>query len=282
MCRGSEVLREVAWVIFDEVHYMQDRERGVVWEETIIFLPPETKMVGACFSSIPAALSHAIHVFLSFGSWYRFHQAPCPFSWWTWPLTAVVKYRHTIRTHPRSFTYVTSKAILVATSLTLCSSIHMNLLRLSSCKDRKHVLRSNLGSGICTPDAGFHAAFLFCNVISCLSACEFCMRSRDKGQSAGVRAPGRACSAYSPGKRRVLPVVPGVPVSDSVKCGGVCRVGGGSAQAPLPCGLHRLPAHTPAALCLRPRRQGPLPGAVPVPRLVRKFSMSRHLSQMHS
>lgn len=50
MCRGSEVLREVAWVIFDEVHYMQDRERGVVWEETIIFLPPETKMVCACFS----------------------------------------------------------------------------------------------------------------------------------------------------------------------------------------------------------------------------------------
>eukprot|EP00884_Botryococcus_braunii_P001882 jgi/Botrbrau1/11695/Bobra.0195s0026.1 len=37
--KGSEVLREVAWVIFDEVHYMQDRERGVVWEETIITLP---------------------------------------------------------------------------------------------------------------------------------------------------------------------------------------------------------------------------------------------------
>ncbi len=32
-------MREVAWVIFDEVHYMQDKERGVVWEETIIFLP---------------------------------------------------------------------------------------------------------------------------------------------------------------------------------------------------------------------------------------------------
>jgi Lhr-like helicase len=43
--RGSEVLREVAWVVFDEVHYMQNRERGVVWEETIIFLPAETKMV---------------------------------------------------------------------------------------------------------------------------------------------------------------------------------------------------------------------------------------------
>lgn len=43
--KGSELLREVAWVVFDEVHYMQDRERGVVWEETIIFLPHETKMV---------------------------------------------------------------------------------------------------------------------------------------------------------------------------------------------------------------------------------------------
>ncbi|GLJ10341.1 hypothetical protein SUGI_0126470 [Cryptomeria japonica] len=31
--RGSELLKEVAWVIFDEIHYMKDRERGVVWEE---------------------------------------------------------------------------------------------------------------------------------------------------------------------------------------------------------------------------------------------------------
>jgi replicative superfamily II helicase len=37
--RGSELLREVAWVVFDEVHYMQDRERGVVWEEVMIFMP---------------------------------------------------------------------------------------------------------------------------------------------------------------------------------------------------------------------------------------------------
>ncbi|CAG2107236.1 unnamed protein product [Medioppia subpectinata] len=37
--RGSEVMREVGWVIFDEIHYMRDRERGVVWEETIILLP---------------------------------------------------------------------------------------------------------------------------------------------------------------------------------------------------------------------------------------------------
>ena len=43
--RGSEILREIAWVIFDEVHYMQDRERGVVWEETIIFMPHDARMV---------------------------------------------------------------------------------------------------------------------------------------------------------------------------------------------------------------------------------------------
>jgi hypothetical protein len=36
----------VAWVIFDEVHYMQDRERGVVWEETLIFLDKDVRRVG--------------------------------------------------------------------------------------------------------------------------------------------------------------------------------------------------------------------------------------------
>jgi ATP-dependent RNA helicase DOB1 len=37
--RGSEVMREVAWVIYDEIHYMRDKTRGVVWEESIILLP---------------------------------------------------------------------------------------------------------------------------------------------------------------------------------------------------------------------------------------------------
>ena len=37
--RGSEIMREVVWVTFDEIHYMRDKERGVVWEETIILLP---------------------------------------------------------------------------------------------------------------------------------------------------------------------------------------------------------------------------------------------------
>ena len=43
--RGSELMREVAWVIFDEIHYMRDAMRGVVWEETIILLPDNVHYV---------------------------------------------------------------------------------------------------------------------------------------------------------------------------------------------------------------------------------------------
>ncbi len=43
--RGSEIMREVGWVIFDEIHYMRDKERGVVWEETIILLPDNVHYV---------------------------------------------------------------------------------------------------------------------------------------------------------------------------------------------------------------------------------------------
>lgn len=43
--KGSEVVREVAWIIFDEVHYMRDRERGVVWEESIVMAPKNSRFV---------------------------------------------------------------------------------------------------------------------------------------------------------------------------------------------------------------------------------------------
>ncbi len=43
--RGSEILKEVGWVIFDEIHYMRNKERGYVWEETIILLQDEIRMV---------------------------------------------------------------------------------------------------------------------------------------------------------------------------------------------------------------------------------------------
>lgn len=56
--RGSEIIREVHWVIFDEIHYMKDKERGVVWEETIILLPPHVRMVFLS-ATIPNALEFA-------------------------------------------------------------------------------------------------------------------------------------------------------------------------------------------------------------------------------
>ncbi|QPG73026.1 hypothetical protein FOA43_000330 [Brettanomyces nanus] len=43
--RGADVLRDVEFVVFDEVHYVNDVDRGVVWEEVIIMLPPHIKMI---------------------------------------------------------------------------------------------------------------------------------------------------------------------------------------------------------------------------------------------
>ncbi len=56
--RGSEIMREVAWVIFDEVHYMRDKARGVVWEETIILLPDKVRYVFLS-ATIPNAMQFA-------------------------------------------------------------------------------------------------------------------------------------------------------------------------------------------------------------------------------
>lgn len=38
-------LDEIDCVIFDEVHYINDRDRGKVWEETIVMLPPRITLV---------------------------------------------------------------------------------------------------------------------------------------------------------------------------------------------------------------------------------------------
>ena len=68
-CRGSEMLREIVWVIFDEIHYMQDRDRGVVWEETIIGLPAACRM-----AFLSATLSNAHE----FAGWIAsLHHQPC-------------------------------------------------------------------------------------------------------------------------------------------------------------------------------------------------------------
>ena len=56
--RGSEIMREVAWVIFDEIHYLRDKARGVVWEETIILLPDKVRYVFLS-ATIPNAMQFA-------------------------------------------------------------------------------------------------------------------------------------------------------------------------------------------------------------------------------
>jgi superfamily II RNA helicase len=39
-----EVVREVGLLVYDEVHYLRDAERGVVWEESIILAPKGCRM----------------------------------------------------------------------------------------------------------------------------------------------------------------------------------------------------------------------------------------------
>ncbi|KAJ3135035.1 hypothetical protein HK100_003090 [Physocladia obscura] len=43
--RGADLIRDVEFVIFDEVHYVNDAERGVVWEEVIIMLPAHVTLI---------------------------------------------------------------------------------------------------------------------------------------------------------------------------------------------------------------------------------------------
>ncbi|XP_005178234.1 exosome RNA helicase MTR4 [Musca domestica] len=67
--RGSEIMREVGWVVFDEIHYMRDKERGVVWEETLILLPDNVRYV---------FLSATIPNARQFAEWVcHLHKQPC-------------------------------------------------------------------------------------------------------------------------------------------------------------------------------------------------------------
>jgi len=51
---GSTTLRDLAYVVMDEVHYLADRFRGGVWEEVIIHLPESVSLV-----SLSATVSNA-------------------------------------------------------------------------------------------------------------------------------------------------------------------------------------------------------------------------------
>ncbi|TPX62596.1 hypothetical protein PhCBS80983_g00405 [Powellomyces hirtus] len=67
--RGSEIIREVAWVVFDEVHYMRDKSRGVVWEETMILVPDKVH-----FAFLSATIPNA----MQFAEWIcKLHKQPC-------------------------------------------------------------------------------------------------------------------------------------------------------------------------------------------------------------
>lgn len=43
--KGSEIIKSVKWIVFDEVHYIKEKERGVVWEECIIMADQKVRMV---------------------------------------------------------------------------------------------------------------------------------------------------------------------------------------------------------------------------------------------
>ncbi len=57
---GSSSLRDLRYVVLDEVHYLADRSRGAVWEEVIIQLPATVQL---------AALSATVSNAEEFGEW---------------------------------------------------------------------------------------------------------------------------------------------------------------------------------------------------------------------
>ncbi|WP_280341494.1 DEAD/DEAH box helicase [Nocardia neocaledoniensis] len=57
---SSDALRGLSYVVMDEVHYLADRFRGAVWEEVILHLSPDVRLV-----SLSATVSNAEE----FGAW---------------------------------------------------------------------------------------------------------------------------------------------------------------------------------------------------------------------
>lgn len=55
---GSEVTRDLEYVIFDEVHYITDPDRGYVWEEVLILLPDHVSIV-MLSATVPNTLEFA-------------------------------------------------------------------------------------------------------------------------------------------------------------------------------------------------------------------------------
>jgi superfamily II RNA helicase len=61
-------LNKYSWIIFDEIHYIDNVERGTVWEESLIFLPKHMQLLG---------LSATIPNIKQFASWIEsIHNKP--------------------------------------------------------------------------------------------------------------------------------------------------------------------------------------------------------------
>lgn len=56
----KELLGEISYAIFDEIHYISDEDRGHVWEECLILLPQQIKILG---------LSATVPNLFSFSEW---------------------------------------------------------------------------------------------------------------------------------------------------------------------------------------------------------------------
>ena len=56
----DDIVQSLSYVIFDEIHYINDYERGTVWEEAIIFSPEHVRFL--CLSAtIPNAREFEFH-----------------------------------------------------------------------------------------------------------------------------------------------------------------------------------------------------------------------------
>jgi superfamily II RNA helicase len=58
LLQQDPIIKDISYVVFDEIHFMNDPERGTVWEEAILFSPPNIRFL--CLSAtIPNAKEFA-------------------------------------------------------------------------------------------------------------------------------------------------------------------------------------------------------------------------------
>lgn len=93
-----EALTEISYAIFDEIHYISDEDRGHVWEECLILLPQEIRILG---------LSATVPNLFSFSEWLA-HIRDYP----------VVAIKHNIRPVPLEH-YVFETSIGIGTKAEL-------------------------------------------------------------------------------------------------------------------------------------------------------------------